>query len=305
MESKPLIFISHSSEDQISFRSLYRLLEAKGFRCWLPHNLELGKPLAGQLREAVLLCDACIFIATQRSIKSEWCLAELGAFWGAGKRVIGLTADPDLEENKLPPQMRGDLWTNDVDRILETIEKIHQEVEQEKNKRSEKEQNPKMVTDLSVADFIQLIHQISPASTRPLALNDALKVVRRELLKYYHISPQASDIRLLGTSLKGVLEIEMSIVLSEVRKLWRIPMNVQTETGLWIGGALEEREGTSNYPPAPYADDYEGCIFLFEQNNRCVATTIVKRYRNHYAYPAFFDIISECGSVALGVPKAK
>jgi hypothetical protein len=48
-------------------------------------------------------------------------MAELGAFWGAGKQVIILLADPEIGEAQLPAQFQGNLWTRDARRVLEAI----------------------------------------------------------------------------------------------------------------------------------------------------------------------------------------
>jgi len=63
----------------------------------------------------------CVFLATARSLQSGWCLAELGAFWGAGKKVIIYRADPTIDQSKLPPQFRENLWTTDASDLVEGI----------------------------------------------------------------------------------------------------------------------------------------------------------------------------------------
>jgi Domain of unknown function (DUF6430) len=83
--------------------------------------LSLGKPLAEGLRVAIEECDICIFLATARSLESRWCLAELGAFWGAGKKVFIYLADPKVNESDLPPQFRGNLWTANAMQLVEAV----------------------------------------------------------------------------------------------------------------------------------------------------------------------------------------
>jgi len=79
------------------------------------------KPLAEGLRVAIEECHVCIFLATARSLESRWCLAELGAFWGAGKKVIIYLADPEVDESELPPQFRGNLWTANAMQLVEAV----------------------------------------------------------------------------------------------------------------------------------------------------------------------------------------
>ena len=48
-------------------------------------------------------------------------MAELGAFWGAGKRVMGYLADPNLPEQDLPVQLKGNLWTDDPAKVIKSL----------------------------------------------------------------------------------------------------------------------------------------------------------------------------------------
>jgi hypothetical protein len=48
-------------------------------------------------------------------------MAELGAFWGAGRQVLIFLADPEIDEDRLPAQFRGNLWTTDARRIVESL----------------------------------------------------------------------------------------------------------------------------------------------------------------------------------------
>jgi hypothetical protein len=90
------VFVSHSTEDQTEYESLISELKRVGIAVWDVNGLLAGNPLADQLRAAIHDCAACIFLATKRSVQSKWCLAELGAFWGTGKKVLIYSADPDL-----------------------------------------------------------------------------------------------------------------------------------------------------------------------------------------------------------------
>jgi hypothetical protein len=117
-------FISHSMKDSGMFGALRAGLAGKNVATWDPESLSAGASLGEQLRKAINDCPVCIFLATKNSIQSNWCMAEIGAFWGAGKRVIVFIADPEVDETKLPPQLKGDLWTNDFERIVRDVQKI-------------------------------------------------------------------------------------------------------------------------------------------------------------------------------------
>jgi hypothetical protein len=51
-------------------------------------------------------------------------MAELGAFWGAGKKVIVFLADPEVAEAHLPVQFRGDLRTGETRKVLDAIKDL-------------------------------------------------------------------------------------------------------------------------------------------------------------------------------------
>jgi len=115
------VFISHDHEDKAAYTSLCVALEQSGVLRWDTSQLPIGNSLAEGLRTAINQCDICIFLATTRSLESKWCLAELGAFWGAGKKVIVYLTDPDIEEARLPPQFSGDLRTSDAWELIRAI----------------------------------------------------------------------------------------------------------------------------------------------------------------------------------------
>ena len=117
-------FISHSQKDSGMFSALRASLTGQGIKVWDPASMGAGASLSEQLREAISSCDVCVFMATQSSVQSAWCMAELGAFWGAGKRVIVFIADPAINETQLPPQLKGNLWTNNFDQVVRDVQKI-------------------------------------------------------------------------------------------------------------------------------------------------------------------------------------
>ncbi|MCG8343968.1 MAG: toll/interleukin-1 receptor domain-containing protein [Chlorobiales bacterium] len=118
---KTRVFISHFHEDRAAYSALCIALDNLGVSRWDVSRLALGRPLADGLCDAIEQCNLCVFIATSRSLESKWCLAEIGAFWGAGKRVIIYLADSAVDESDLPPQFRGNLWTDDAKRVMEAI----------------------------------------------------------------------------------------------------------------------------------------------------------------------------------------
>ena len=117
-------FISYSFEDKDKFDNLCWSLDAQGITYWKTDEIAAGEPLRGRLREAVAGCAVCVFLATKNSIKSGWCLAEVGAFWGAGKPVVVYVEDSGLQETDLPKQLQGDKWTPQIKEVVGAL-KFH------------------------------------------------------------------------------------------------------------------------------------------------------------------------------------
>ncbi len=111
------VFISHSFDDQAEFGNVTDWLDNVGVPYWKPAEIKTGTSLREQLRQAIRSCSVCIFIATHKSVKSSWCGAELGAFWGADIPVIAYLADGSLPDEALPPILQGDVWDRSLSRI--------------------------------------------------------------------------------------------------------------------------------------------------------------------------------------------
>lgn len=123
-ESVMTIFVSYKHQDEAAYTNLCVALDGSGVKRWDPETMAVGKSIADQLCEAIRVCEGCIFLATTRSVSSQWCMAEIGAFWGAGKQVIVFLADPELSETKLPVQLQGNLWTRDARKVLDSVRSL-------------------------------------------------------------------------------------------------------------------------------------------------------------------------------------
>lgn len=117
MREQMTVFISHSFDDQAEFGNVTDWLDNVGVPYWEPAEIKTGASLREQLRLAIRSCSVCIFIATHKSVKSSWCGAELGAFWGADIPVIAYIADGSLPDEALPPILQGDVWDRSLSRI--------------------------------------------------------------------------------------------------------------------------------------------------------------------------------------------
>jgi CheY-like chemotaxis protein len=127
MRDQMTVFVSHSFDDQAEFKNVTDWLDGLGVPYWKPAEIKSGASLRGQLRRAVGSCSVCIFVATHKSVKSSWCGAELGAFWGSGIPVIVYLADSSLPEEALPPIVQGDVWDKNLKSIATRAAELDKE----------------------------------------------------------------------------------------------------------------------------------------------------------------------------------
>lgn len=91
------IFISHSSRDEKLIRILLDFLQMgmgisreEIFCTSYPDELPTGNPFIEIIRREMRNCEAAFLVITDNFIKSPFCLTELGAAWGLGKRIYPL-----------------------------------------------------------------------------------------------------------------------------------------------------------------------------------------------------------------------
>jgi CheY-like chemotaxis protein len=119
------VFISHSFDNKPEFENVVDALTRSQVSFWKPAEIQAGGgSLRDQLRDAVNQCSVCIFIATHSSVKSNWCGAELGAFWGAGRPIIVYLADSSLDKTDLSPIVQGDVWERRLSRIADRASQL-------------------------------------------------------------------------------------------------------------------------------------------------------------------------------------
>lgn len=115
------VFISHASEDRTKCDAVRQALEDANLNPWTSQQLLAGEHLRESLRAAIERSDACVFIATANSVRSRWCHAETGAFWGAGKPVVVFVADNKLPAVEVPELFQGYLWATHLGKLVESL----------------------------------------------------------------------------------------------------------------------------------------------------------------------------------------
>ena len=91
------IFISHSSKNRELIKTLVEFLQmgmgvSRGeiFCTSYPESLPTGEQFIEAIREEMRNCEVVFFVITEDFLKSQFCLTEMGAAWGLGKRIYPL-----------------------------------------------------------------------------------------------------------------------------------------------------------------------------------------------------------------------
>jgi CheY-like chemotaxis protein len=92
---------------------------------WHPSEIKAGSAsLCDQLRAAVQQCSVCVFVATHASVRSSWCGAELGAFWGKSVPIIVYLAEASLPDKALPPILQDSVWERKLSVVASRAEEL-------------------------------------------------------------------------------------------------------------------------------------------------------------------------------------
>src|SRR3954447_22956991 len=110
------VFVSHSSRDQAVTERVVARLRAAGFAALfvdfgpeqgIPAGRNWERELYGQLRRS----DAVIFLASEASVASRWCFAELSLARSLGRPVFPLRLQPGVQL----PLLADVQWTDLTD----------------------------------------------------------------------------------------------------------------------------------------------------------------------------------------------
>lgn len=84
----------------------------------LSANGHLSSVVKQQLDDSAM----CVFVATEQSLSSTWCQAEVGAFWGSDKEVFVYRPNTTLIINeRMPPQVKDQLHISDLEGLVRKI----------------------------------------------------------------------------------------------------------------------------------------------------------------------------------------
>lgn len=96
----PSYFISYAHVDHENVEKIRREIQ-KGpqrFHVWFDQrNLPAGSPIDSTIQKAIDTCSAILFVATNNSVKSEYCQAEIARGLKKKKTIVSLCLDPDVD----------------------------------------------------------------------------------------------------------------------------------------------------------------------------------------------------------------
>jgi len=269
------VFLSHALDDKSHFDNIADALERENIAFWDPSSLKAGALLADQLRSAITECDACIFIATEKSVGSAWCGAELGAFWGANKPVLLFLADPTLDANVLPRQFQGHFVEKRISKVVEAV-KVYL-----KPAQSPEPQVPRTLAEMSESDLLTILDRAIDGiyqQTQATAFSASVVTDLAEMLETKITDTGLAEIEgdlldRLRFTLQGLLGAALPAVKTAASKNWRHQMQITTSTGLWQMYALRE-----SVHAAGDVSLYVACLLIrYSENDRAVTAAISPR----------------------------
>lgn len=266
------VFISHAEEDKPLFTMLKGNLKGVGIETWDPEEMEAGKSLADQLRAAIHICELCVFLVTKRSIRSQWCLAEVGAFWGAGKQIVTFLADPDVKDEDIPAHLQADLTTRLADPVIRSAVSA---IEAEKRSRQSRLAHADSIRlgQLSLTALPLLVASASSANNearlQELALLLRLMVQPIELGFESNQDEAAYRFRLLesfvGSSMK---ETRAAFSIA-----WAGSIRLKTTSGNWEA-YYEKQRASQRFP---FSEEFGKCVMVHFKNDSCTGLALVSK----------------------------
>ncbi len=263
-----------------------------------------GESLRDQLREAIETCDVCIFLATKQSTPSSWCSAELGAFWGARKKVIVYIADATLSDKDLPEQFKGDIWHRKIRDLVAEVKTTLMDAESTRLKTVQKSDTSPRVGEVSVPVFLNLIREILVTKAGEPVLSatmDALGETLKNVSKQRATGTSADVISTLQLYLSRLIGDSTLLLKSYGKGRWDYTFVVETTTGHWVGYC-----GDNHSAAGGDVDVYSGTLLLHLKSSRITACVVLDNLVENNIGGTEYQvgsILAHLGSPELGVVK--
>jgi hypothetical protein len=112
-DSKPRVFVSHSSKDKPFVRKLVEAIQKHLLNVWVDeHEIKVGDSLVGKISEALKGADYLVIVLSQASVSSRWVEQELNAALTNQISGKGVVLPVLLEDCELPILLRDRLYAD-------------------------------------------------------------------------------------------------------------------------------------------------------------------------------------------------
>jgi hypothetical protein len=258
------IFISYSFEDETHLGNVTDELEDAGLEYWKTADTRSGELLSKQLQEAISRSELCIFIATRHSVSSPWCNAELGAFWGAKKRVLIFLPDDTIREGELPKQFLRHFQQRRIKRLVSDCKKYLEEASSTAGILDASTEGL-LLRQVTREDLAALIEDALFQSNSNLFAASAFLELEVPLIE--------NEAKSLQQPLRSFVGLTRLSVHNAVSRWWPVEIGfIQTTTGIWNGYAKSEELHSYNYA-------YKPCIFFsFDEKFKVEAVALFQMY---------------------------
>lgn len=92
------IFISYAKEDKENVARLEEIVRYGGQRSWqFVYDLHGGRDWSGQIQYEIDRCEIFLFVITEYSLQSEWCMKELQHAALSQKPIVTVVLTPDIQ----------------------------------------------------------------------------------------------------------------------------------------------------------------------------------------------------------------
>ncbi|MEO6165102.1 MAG: toll/interleukin-1 receptor domain-containing protein [Candidatus Binatia bacterium] len=266
-----VIFVSYAFEDRAHFENITDALEDAGLEYWKTGDTRAGEQLSKQLQDAISHSALCIFIATRNSVASSWCNAELGAFWGAKKRVLIFIADDTLQEADLPKQFQGHFLQRRIKGLVKDCKQYLEELSSSGDAVGDPSEGV-FLHKVTREDLTMLIEDaIFRSSSNSLAVSAFLELETRQVPAGNETISE-DNTRSLQRTLHSFMGLSRSSVDETAPQRWPHAIAVQTTTGNWRGYAKTATWQSYNYVHTP-------CIFFkFDEKFHVEAIALFRWY---------------------------
>jgi hypothetical protein len=120
------VFISYSSRNKNDRILLENYLKSNGVvTMWIDEEeIRPGEIISERIKDGVLKGSCCVLLLSQYSADSAWCMAEVGAFLGANKRIISYPIEPRCA--KIPAILEGIRFANNPEEVVKSCREVRE-----------------------------------------------------------------------------------------------------------------------------------------------------------------------------------